>query len=45
VLREQTGVQIGFDRRHAGGPQLLPRLADSRMNRHETAVASLSFSD
>ena len=45
MLGEQPRVQIRLGRRNAGLAQPLPRRRDMGMNGHETAVASLSFSD
>jgi hypothetical protein len=45
VLGEQAGVEIRFGRRDAGFTQPHAGRRYLRMNAHETAVASLSFSD
>ena len=45
VLREQPCVEIRFGLGNAGVAEPLPRGRDLYMDAHETAVASLSFSD
>ena len=45
VLRQQAGVEIRLGGRDAGVAQPLPRGRDLGVDAHETAVASLSFSD
>ncbi len=45
VLRQQSRVEVGFGGRHSRVAQALPRGGDTRLNVHDTAVASFSFSD
>ena len=45
VLGEQTRVEVGLDRRDSRPAQALAARGDSCVDRHDTAVASLSFSD